>query len=267
MASLRRIPIGAVLWAALFCGTAATAEVPDAARAADIVFLGEQHDNPDHHIRQAEWTASLAPAALVFEMLTIAQARRGEKVDRSDVETLESALEWESSGWPAFDMYHPIFMAAPRAALYGAGVPRDQLRTAMQKPLAEHPLAVRYGLDAPASEAEQQAREALQDAAHCGALPQEMLPVMVDAQRIRDMTLADTALRALDETGGPVVVITGNGHARMDWGAPALVAQGDADVTVFALLQGEAGGTPPGGGSLTLDAPTPDRGDPCAVFD
>ena len=39
------------------------------ARDADIVVLGEIHDNPEHHRVQAEIVAALAPAALVFEMI------------------------------------------------------------------------------------------------------------------------------------------------------------------------------------------------------
>jgi len=80
------------------------------------------------------------------------------------------------------------------------------------------------------------------------------------------MTLADVSLRALRATGGPVVVITGNGHARMDWGMPALLAEGAPDVSVFALAQGEEGSDVPGGFTLTLDATAPARGDPCAAF-
>jgi hypothetical protein len=37
-----------------------------------------------------------------------------------------------------------------------------------------------------------------------------------------------------------VVIITGNGHARTDWGVPALLAVAAPDVTVFALGQFEA---------------------------
>jgi len=41
---------------------------------ADVALLGEIHDNPEHHVRQAEAIASLAPSAVVFEMLTPEQA-------------------------------------------------------------------------------------------------------------------------------------------------------------------------------------------------
>lgn len=256
---------GAVLGAALF-SSAVLAQVPQDALRAEIVLLGERHDNPAHHARQAEWVAALHPKALVFEMLTPDQAARGNGAPRSDATTLEAALGWADSGWPAFEMYFPIFAAAPEAQIYGAGVPRDVLRAQVQRPLAQHPLAGAYGLDRAPDPQEQAAREAMQAAAHCDALPEEMLPVMVDAQRLRDMTLADAALRALRDTGGPVAVITGNGHARADWGVPALLAHAGSGVAVFALGQSEAGQGVSGTFSLTLDAARPDRDDPCAAF-
>ncbi|MEJ2019704.1 MAG: ChaN family lipoprotein, partial [Maritimibacter sp.] len=52
--------------------------------AADVVVLGEQHDNPAHHLVQAEAVAELAPKALVFEMLTEAQAERAVPELRAD---------------------------------------------------------------------------------------------------------------------------------------------------------------------------------------
>ena len=79
---------------------------------------------------------------------------------------------------------------------------------------------------------------------------------------LRDAALARAALDALRDLGGPVVVITGNGHARTDWGAPALLAgQG-----VFALGQSEGGRPPEGTFDLVLDAAPVDRPDPCLAF-
>ena len=78
---------------------------------------------------------------------------------------------------------------------------------------------------------------------------------------------ARTAIRALDETGGPVAVITGNGHARRDWGVPSYIARVRPQLIVATLGQGEEGSTPDGGFDATLSAPGVDRGDPCAAFD
>jgi len=50
----------------------AVADLPDA----QVVILGELHDNPHHHENQADAVAALAPTALVFEMLAEAQAAR-----------------------------------------------------------------------------------------------------------------------------------------------------------------------------------------------
>ena len=242
---------------------------PDKARLADVVFIGEQHDNPGHHALQAEWVQSLEPAALVFEMLTPAQAQNITSEDRQVEETLSQVLEWENSGWPDFAMYFPIFAAAPEAAILGAGVPRDQVRGMIQRDEAEvfgAEDAARFGLDEPLPADQQAEREALQARAHCDALPEDLLPMMVSVQRMRDATLARAALDAHQQTGGPVVVITGNGHARADWGAPHYLQQAAPDLVLFALAQGEEGSMPDGLFDATVDGPKVDRGNPCDAF-
>ena len=192
---------------------------------ADVVVLGELHDNSHHHDRQARIVAQLAPTALVFEMLTGPQALAN--IPGGGSETLETAFAWENSGWPDFSMYYPIFAAAPAARVFGAAVPRDAARKAMHDGVAFAfgIGAGSYGLTKPLNPDEQKAREALQMAAHCDVMPPEMLPAMVNIQRLRDAELAKMALRAFQLTGGPVVVITGNGHARLDWGMPVYLAR------------------------------------------
>ena len=260
--SLRNLSVAFAV--ALFsCGAAA--EIPQIARDAHVVVLGEQHDNPAHHQRQAEWTEAIAPKALVFEMLTPDQAANANFAWVDQVE-LDAAINWSQNGWPSFDMYFPIFKAAQGAIIYGALVTREELRTQLEKPVSEHPLSATFGLDRLADPEEQSAREVLQANAHCGALPEEMLPVMVDAQRLRDAALANATLRAVQATGGPVVVITGNGHARSDWGMPALLAYAAPEVRVFSVAQGEDSAEVDGAFDLTLDAPSPDRPDPCEAF-
>ena len=233
---------------------------------ADIVVLGEAHDNPHHHARQAEIVAELRPAALVFEMLTEAQASA--HIPSADLNTLAAAFEWDSSGWPDFEMYYPIFAAAPDARVFGAGVPRAAARQAMTDGLAAAfgAGAETYGLAAPLKTTQQVAREALQMEAHCNALPEDILPAMVDIQRLRDAQLARMALRAFEQTGGPVVVITGNGHARTDWGMPVYLNRVAPDVSVISLGQGEASIAPTGTFDLIEYTDSIQRDDPCAAF-
>jgi uncharacterized iron-regulated protein len=237
---------------------------------ADVVVLGEVHDNPHHHLRQAEIVAQVRPAALVFEMLTEAQAEA--HVPGADAATLEAAFGWVESGWPDFAMYYPIFAAAYEARfdarVFGAGVPRDDARSAMSEGVVEAfgTGAARYGLTQLLDPDQQAEREAFQMAAHCDARPPTMLPGMVDVQRLRDAQLARVALHALEVTGGPVVVITGNGHARADWGMPVYLAAAAPDVTVVTLGQGEAGVPARGVFDLFEDAPAVMREDPCLAF-
>lgn len=234
-----------------------------------MVFLGEQHDNPAHHRRQAEIVAELAPRALVFEMLTPEQAARVTPDVIAEESVLEANLGWNASGWPDFAMYYPIFAAAPAAAYFGAALPREEARRVMDDGVVAvfGDAAPRFGLDRPLPAAQQAEREGLQMAAHCNAMPPEMLPMMVNIQRLRDARLAQEALRALDQTGGPVVVITGNGHARLDWGAPAALGLAAPEVRVTAFGQGEVSfGAPDGGFDLVEVTADVARGDPCDAF-
>jgi len=234
---------------------------------ADIVFLGEVHDNPLHHDIQARAISTIAPTALVFEMLTDSQARAIPAPLPPEGE-LREILAWDTSGWPDFAMYYPLFAAAPHAEWFGAGVPREAARAAMGQPLDQAFAgdAARFGLADALPPDQQKVREAIQARAHCDALPQELLPDMVAIQRLRDATLADAALRAVQETGGPVVVITGTGHARTDWGAPYLLARAAPDLGILSVGQFEIAvdDTPPYDYWIVTD-PHP-RPDPCAAF-
>jgi uncharacterized iron-regulated protein len=243
------------------------------AAASDIVILGEIHDNPEHHRNQAAIVGALQPVALVFEMIPQAaedtvNALREEGADRA---AIAEALDWEASGWPDFAFYAPILEAAPGAQVFGAGQLDGDVGRAMTEGAAAAfgPDAATYGLDLPLPPEEQAAREAQQKAAHCDALPDAMLPGMVEAQRFRDAGLADAALWARTLTGGDgqVVVIAGSGHADRQRGVPALLAVAAPDLTVMALGQVEDDHDAAGSFDAVLLAPSPARADPCAVFE
>jgi uncharacterized iron-regulated protein len=238
----------------------------DALPDADVVILGEVHDNPEHHRNQARAVAAIRPAALVFEMLTPEQAARAAGTPRDDAAALEAALGWEN--WPDFAMYHPIFTAAPGAEIRGGAVPRDEVRRSIEDGAAEvfGEGAEGYGLTTALEGEDQAAREALQMSAHCDALPEAMLPGMVEAQRLRDAALARATVQAQAETGGPVVVITGTGHARTDHGIPAKLALAAPELSVVAVgqLESDPGAEAPF--DLWIVTGAVDRPDPCAAF-
>lgn len=268
---ITRLATGAAL-AALLPLVAPAGEIgPDALDTlprADIVVLGEVHDNPLHHAHQARAVAAIAPAALVFEMILPDQVAAITPGLRDDPAALAEALDWAGRGWPDFAMYHPIFAAAPQAAIYGAEVPRDEVRRAVAEGAAAvfGDGAAALGLTVPLPAEEQAAREGRQADAHCGMLPAHLLPGMVEAQRLRDAALAQAAITAHRETGGPVAVITGTGHARSDWGMPAALRAAAPGLTVLSVGQYEIPASGPLPHDLWLVTDATPRPDPCAAF-
>ena len=230
---------------------------------AEIVLLGEIHDNPIHHERQAAAVAALAPKAVVWEMLTPDAQVHPALI--GDPGALGAALGWEESGWPDFAMYAPIFAAAPEAAHMGAALTSNGMRLAVTDGAAS-PLgagAGLMGLDEPLPPARQAAEEARQAEVHCDMMPEEMLAGMVEVQRARDGALALAALAALEAHGAPVAVILGNGHAEAG-AVPALIGRARPGTAVLALGQLEAAPEDSAPYDLWAESGAPEReGDPC----
>ncbi|WP_170414882.1 ChaN family lipoprotein [Ruegeria atlantica] len=241
-------------------------DVLSAMTTADVVILGEIHDNPQHHIVQAEALRAIDPSAVVWEMVTEEGAQRLADKAVSDPEELARILKWLESGWPPLSMYYPVFQASD-APVYGAMVPRAAARAAMERGAATAlgADAARYGLTVPLPKDEQAAREADQLSAHCNAIPESALPQLVAIQRLRDAVLTRAILRAADDTGGPVAVITGNGHARKDRGIPTFLSRLRPGLKVFVLGQSEDGAID-GEFDGVIDSPGIEREDPCLAF-
>ena len=237
------------------------------------MILGEVHDNPYHHANQARAVIELAPAALVFEQLTHERARRVTPELLDDAERLEAALEWQDSGWPDFAMYYPIFSAASEAAIFGGAADQHRVRRAMGEGAAQvfGDGEAMFGLDQPFSDDVQQREEDLQMRAHCDALPEEMLAGMVEAQRLRDAALALTTVEAVFEarergSDAPVILITGNGHARADLSVPAMLRAMPLDLRVLTVAQFEDQAPDDPDFDYWLVTEAAERDDPCAAF-
>jgi hypothetical protein len=232
---------------------------------ADIVIIGEIHDDPNHHLTQADIITMIDPTAVVFEMLTAEQALRVTPANIDDP-ALGEILGWNASGWPDFAIYAPVFATLGDAEVRGAAPSEFAAMQARDDIIhAFRDGADRFGLTTPLPDDERAMREQGMQDGHCGALPVEMLPWFVDQQRFRDAVFARAALQAFEQTGGPVVVITGNGHARTDWGMPVYLTAAAPDIAVISI------------GQITMvDENAPfdlwrltdpvDRPDPCAAF-
>lgn len=248
----------------------------DALAGADLVVIGEVHDNPLHHRIQAFLAERLAGApgglkGLAFEMIPEAReaAVNAARAEGRATAELAEVIGWGDLRWPDFAYYAPILAAAPEAYVAGGQPPRDALMRLAQEGLSGAPEAARFGLDAPLPDAQQEAREAGQIAAHCDALPAEMAPMLVNAQRLRDARFAAALLRAHERGGGRSALITGSGHARTDFGAPALLRRAAPERRVLSVGLEEAGGGATAPYDFRIETPSRAhlREDPCAVFE
>ena len=232
--------------------------------AQDVWVLGEIHDNPAHHVEQANLLADIQPTAVVFEMLSPDQAAIiNGGIDPAGI---GDAVDWADSGWPDYAIYQPIFEQLDGARVYGASLPREVVMSAAGQGATSifGPDAVNFGLG-PLDAETQAAFEEEIFLSHCSAMPRDILGGIVESQRLRDAHFARVTLTALRETGGPVAVITGNGHARNDRAIPAIIASAapDVDVVSYGILE-----TADDSGlyDVTIVTGAFDRPDPCDAF-
>jgi uncharacterized iron-regulated protein len=249
---------------------------------AHFVLLGERHDNPHHHRHQAALVRALAGRgrrpALALEML---EEEQQPQVDASlaaapgDADALARAVDWQRSGWAAFELYRPILAAALEAGLpvVAANLSRARARQLVKEGAGALAPAerARLGLDAPlpadlGAEMSQELRES-----HCHQLPESLLPGMVLAQRARDARMAHRLVET--DAGEGAILITGAGHARVDRGVPhhlSRLAPGKKVLSVGfqELPEGAAAEPPPGSEPQPFDylwfTPVVEREDPCA---
>ena len=210
------------------------------ARAARVrfVLLGEKHDNPDHHRLQAWVTRALAAAGshrtAAFEMLDADDRKAIEEAVPRTSEALAKAVDWAGSGWPAFEMYAPIFDALliDGAQIRTALPSRPMLRALMREGLdtlsGPHRETLHMDEELPTAY-EAELRGEVQEG-HCGHAPPKMVDQMVLAQRFKDAWMADRLAHGSADEGA--LLVAGAGHVRRDRGVPLHLAR-----------QGHGGGT------------------------
>ena len=219
-----------------------------------FVLLGERHDHPEHHQFQAWLVRRMVDAgrrpAVAFEMLDTTQApalARHLAAAPRDAAGLGEAVGWRAAGWPAWRLYQPIAETALAAGLpiVAANLPMAAARAVARGDLTplDPALVRRHGLDRPTAE-----QATLEDAirsAHCGALPDTLVPGMVTAQRARDAEMAE---RLVAGQRDGAVLIAGAGHVRTDRGVPRVLALlvPDARVVSVAFVEVADGWTRPG---------------------
>lgn len=238
---------------------------------ADIVLLGELHDQPHHHRQRLQWLQRLAerrPITIVMEQF---DARSQPAIDRVRGEAsnrplsdrarlLAEAADFDFKGWE-WRYYGPVVELAisRQLPLLAGNLSRDEaMKIAMGQP---HPM------DGPpprgwSEQAERSLARAIEDG-HCGVLPQRLIAPMVRAQRARDAQLAD-AILAARAAGRVPVLLAGNEHLRRDYGVPVHLASRAPELRVLSvgLIEEQAAPFESAFDALWR-APLLERPDPC----
>ena len=100
---------------------------------AEVVLLGEVHDNPQAHLAQGALVRLLKPEALVVEMIATAKeaALNAYLADGGAPEGIGDQVDWVSSGWPDWSLYAPVFRGWVPGRIYSASLPRAEVRRSM----------------------------------------------------------------------------------------------------------------------------------------
>ena len=310
-------------------------ELDAAAASADILLLGEQHDNIDHHrLQQSLLDALVARGlrpAVAFEQLDLEDQAAVDRVLAQEpgstgssanpvgggvfrnraqaaaaATALAAAVEWDKSGWPSFEQYRPVFETAIAAGLpiRATNLSRSSLMRVLGHAHGSHTPMARTGSPRTAAEAGSTPAIAvplpnrLRDRmaadirdSHCGHADEGMTAMMIEAQRLRDSTMAsaviaatterspDVSKRAGKSADHAVVLVCGFGHARRDYGVPLYLramASSRRSLSI-ALLEAVAGAESPADyerafhtDELPFDylifTPRTDDEDPCEKF-
>lgn len=272
-----------------------TMEIWDTIRGPGIVLLGEVHDNPEHHAVRGDilrpaidvgGISPFAPPIVAFEHIRTSQqaqldafyAKMSSRRPASASDLLDE-LRWKESGWPAAEIYLPLFDAAVRSSMpiVAAAPDRERMRSLVRGDRARASddevalLKTAEGMPLPLREA----LVAELEGSHCGVIPPSAFAPMSLAQRYIDAHMAARILKEMGDHGG-AFLLAGNGHVRTDRGVPyALNRLAPTRETISVmLLEVEEGKTDPvsylprdpygnPAADYVLFTPRHDRPDPC----
>lgn len=259
-------------------------------------MLGELHDDPEHHAIRARLIGEIARRgvhpAVVFEQFDLEHdaALVAAQTIGATSEAIASAGRLDRKGW-AWPMHAPIIAAALAAHLpIRAGNLSRSAITALTRAgsgeggRAPEPRWLARLRAAPWSAAQARTLHGEIVESHCSMLPADIVPRLVEGERMRDAAMAQALVDAATDDGA--ILIAGDGHARANLGVPVyLHAPGLPGANAKSISVGFVeSDTPPGTpvaldehavGQLVADHPGFDylwvtpriaRADPCAEF-
>jgi uncharacterized iron-regulated protein len=208
--------------------------------AANVLLLGEIHDNPQHHELQQKLLnariASGARPAVMMEQLNaenqpaLDQALAGNNRDEvlSSVTKLIKFSDWQ--------FYRPFLVLAVdnQLPVIAANISNQQLQPVIWNGFAAYDAGdlKRLAVEQVWSESREKYLVRNMGGAHCGKLKDELRAGLSRSQRLRDALMADSAMASI---GRGIVGIVGSSHARRDIGLPLYFAARAPLARIFSI--------------------------------
>lgn len=248
-------------------------ELLSALASARFAFIGEKHDNPDHHqieLRLIKHRLASQPgSAVVFEMLDDAQRPALASLATADtLEQIQQKLALPAKGWD-FTVYGPLFQASLKEGRLLAGnVGKKFIGEVYAKGESAVGSDPRFST-VPSATAQTRAHflDRIYEA-HCAMAPRETLGPMVAIQLAKDASMASAMAN-----NAPALLIAGGEHVRADTGVPSHLQAREAQasrvvIQLVEVTEGETSAGPTVAGSGPADfywfTPATEARDNCA---
>ena len=195
----------------------------------DLIFIGEVHDNPEHHLIQVQILQALldccGPATIAMEFFQETQQPVLNRYLQSelDEDAFLKEIKWKNSWGFDYSFYRPLMLLAKH---HGYSVLAINAPQSVVKKVARHglksldaeereKLAVDIDLSNEAHRA--YVRKAYERHAH-GDLKE--FEYFYEAQCVWEDTMAENLAEYLKENGNKLIAFTGNGHIINKFGVP-----------------------------------------------
>ena len=197
---------------------------------ADIILLGEVHDNLFQHRARADLISKIQNKefAIVSEHLVSGSevAYSGSLLE--DLETI--GFNKKAWSWPVHEVLYKKFEEL-NLPVFGGDLSKKDINNIYKgRGLSQSdtltPIIKRSALDSQSKD------KLLNDlvVGHCGVVEEGLLSFMYKVQRHRDASIAYIASKV-----APAIVIAGNGHVRRDYGVPQILKKMNPDSNIISI--------------------------------
>ena len=212
----------------------------DKIQSADILLLGETHDNPQHHdiqlkLLKARIASGTRPALLMEQLDTRNQSALNLALANSNH---DEALN-RATGLITFTdqkFYRPFLAAAidNKLPVIAANISSQQLQPVIWQGFAAYDAAAlkRMAVEEVWSERRQNYLLRHIGGAHCGQVRDSLRDGLARSQRLRDALMADAAVSSIEQG---IVAIVGSSHARRDVGMPIYLADRNPSARIISI--------------------------------